>query len=75
MSGRHGIEEGNDLTERVITSRDRNSLIIRIRDNVRRVYVVEHSLGHLGSKQDSDGSDVGVPILVRIDPFERAVVG
>ena len=50
VSGRHVIEQGNDLTKRVITRRDVHSLIIRIRDNVRRVYVVEHSLGFLGSK-------------------------
>ena len=50
VSGRHVIEQGNDLTERVITSRNRHSLIIRIRDNIRRVHVVEHSLGFLGSK-------------------------
>ena len=69
----HGIEQGNDLTDRVITSRDRHSLIIRIRDNVRRVHVVEHSLGILGSKQDSHGSDVGILVFVGVDPGERAV--
>ena len=67
----HGIEQGNDLTERVITSRDRHSLVIRIRDNVRRVHVVEHDL--IKSKQDSHNSDIGIPILVRIVPFERTV--
>ena len=60
----HHIEQGNDLTDRVITSRDRYLLIIRIRNNVRRVHIVEHEL--VWSKQESHGSDVGVPILVRI---------
>ena len=66
----HGIEQGNDLTDRVVTSRDRYLLIIRIRNNVRCVNVVEHEL--VWSKQESHGSDVGVPILVRI-PHECAV--
>ena len=66
----HRIEQGNDLTERVVTSRDRHSLIIRIRDNVRRIHVVEHSLGFLGSKQDSHGGDVRILVLVRVDPDE-----
>ena len=73
VSGSHGIEQGDDLTERIVTRRDCYFLVIRIRDNVRRINVVEHSLGLLGSKQDSHGSDGWVPILVQIDPGERAV--
>ena len=73
VSVSHGIEQGNDLTERVITSRDRHSLIIRIRDNIRRIHVVEHSLGLLGSKQDSHGSDGWILVHVRIDPGKRTV--
>ena len=68
----HGIEQGNDLTERVITRRNRHSLVIRIRDNIRCVHVVEHSLGFLWSKQHSDGSDERILVLVRIDPFRHA---
>ena len=64
----HGIKQGNDLTDRVITSRNRYLLVIRIRDNIRRVHIVEHSLGILGSKEDSHGSDVGILVLVRVDP-------
>ena len=69
----HGIEQANDLTDRVLTSRDRHSLIIRIRDNVRRVNTVEESF--IRMKQESHGSDVGVLVLVRIDPGECAVRG
>ena len=67
---RYGIEQGNDLTKCVITSRDRHSLVIRIRDNVRRIHVVEHSLGLLGSKQHSHGSDGWILVLVGINPGE-----
>ena len=31
------------------------------------------SLWTIGSEKDSHGSDVGVPRLIRIDPFERAI--
>ena len=57
----------------VITSRDRHSLIIAVSNHIRHVHVVEHSLGHLGSKQDSHGSDGWILVLVGIDPFERSV--
>ena len=36
-----------------------------------RLHVVEHDLA--GPEQDSDGSDIGVPILLRIDPFESTI--
>ena len=62
----HGIEQGNDLTERVITSRDRNSLIIAVSNHIRRVYVIKHRT--IRMKQDSHGSDIGILVLVRIDP-------
>ena len=67
----HGIEQGNDLTDRVVTSRDCHLLVIRIRDNVRRVHVVEHD--RFWSKENSHGSDVSdvrILVLVRIDPGE-----
>ena len=48
-------------------------LVIRVRDNARRVNVGDYD--RVWSKQDSDGSDVEVPILVRIDPGECAVRG
>ena len=68
---RHGVEDGNDFTDRVITRRDRLLLVIRVRDHISKIHVVEYDL--IGSEQDSDGSDGLVPILVRIDPLERAV--
>ena len=66
----HGTEQGNDLTERVITRRDCHSLIIAVSNHIRRIHVVEHSLGFLGSKQYSHGSDSWIPILVGVDPGE-----
>ena len=69
----HGIEQGNDLTDRVVTSVNYHFLVIRVRDNARRVNVGDYD--RVWSKQDSDGSDVEVPILVRIDPGECAVRG
>ena len=70
VPGSHGIEQGNDLTERVVTSRDCHSLIIAVSNHIRCVHVVEHSLGLLGSKQDSHGSDGWILVLVRINPCE-----
>ena len=51
----------------------RNSylFVIRVRDHISKIHVFEYDL--IWSKQDSDGSDGLVPILVRIDPLERAV--
>ena len=63
---RHCIEQGNDLTERVITSRDRHSLIIAVSNHIRRVYIIKHRT--IRMKQDSHGSDVGILVLVRINP-------
>ena len=70
VSGSHGIEQGNDLTERVITRRNRHSLIIAVSNHIGRIHVVEHSLGLLGSKQDSHGSDGWILVLGRINPGE-----
>ena len=64
VPGSHGIEQGNDLPECVITRRDCHSLIIAVSNHIRRIHVVKHSLGLLGSKQDSHGSDGWIPILV-----------
>ena len=64
----HCIEQGNDLTERVVTSRDRNSFIIAVSNHIRRVYVIEHRT--IRMKQDSHGTDGWVPILGRVDPGE-----
>ena len=67
----HCIEQGNDFTDRVVTSASYPFLGIRVRDNVRRVHVVEHDL--IGWEQDSHESDGWASILVGVDPFERAV--
>ena len=67
----HGVEDGNDFTDRVITRRDRSLLVIRVRDHIGKIHVVENAF--IGCEQDSDGSDGWVLMLVRIDPLERAV--
>ena len=66
-----GVEDGNDFTDRVVTRMDRLLLVIRVRDHISKIHVVENDL--IGSEQDSDESDGWVPMLVRIDPIERAV--
>ena len=59
----NGVEQNNDFTDRVVTRRKHSLLIIGVRDHIgRRIHVIEHDL--IGSKQDSDGSDGWVPILV-----------
>ena len=70
----HGVEDGNDFTDRVVSRKDCYLLVIGVCDHIgRRIDVVEHDL--IGCEQDSDGSDDWVPILVGVDPFERAVTG
>ena len=59
----NGVEQNNNYTDRVVTRRNNSLLIIGVRDYIgRRIHVIEHDL--IGSKQDSDGSDGWVPILV-----------
>ena len=67
----HGVEDGNDFTDRLVSRRDCLLLVIRVRDNISKIHVVEYDL--IGSEQDSDESDGRVPMLVRIDPLKRAV--
>ena len=67
----HGVEDGNDFTNRVVTRRDCYILVIRVREHTSKIHVVENAL--IGCEQGSDGSDGWVPILVRIYPFKRAV--
>ena len=67
----HGVEDGNDFTDRVVKRGNHSLLVIGIRDHIVRIHVVEHGL--IGSDQDSDGSDGWVPILVRVDPFESTI--
>ena len=67
----HKIEHGNDFTDRVVNRTNCYILVIRVRDHISKIHVVEYDL--IWSKQDSDGSDGLVPIFVRIDYLERAV--
>ena len=67
----HGVEDGNDFTDRVVTRRDRSLFVIGIGNHIGCVHVTENQL--IGSKQDSDGNDGWVPILVWVDPGEGAI--
>ena len=67
----HGVEDGNDFTDRVVSGRDCLLLVIRVRDYISKIHIVENAF--IGCEWDSDGSDGIVPMLVRIDPLERAV--
>lgn len=40
----HDIEDGNDSTDGVKTMRNYHLLVIRVRDNIYLVHVVEHDL-------------------------------
>ena len=53
----HSVEHGNDFTDRVVTRRDRLLLVIRVREHISKIHVVENAF--IGSEQDSDGSDGG----------------
>ena len=57
----HGVEDGNDFTDCVVSRRDRLLLVIRVRDHISRIHVGEYDL--IGSEQDSDGSDGGFRYL------------
>ena len=50
----HGVEDGNDFSNRVV-SRSHSLLVINVRHHIGRIYVVEHHL--IGCDQNSDGSD------------------
>ena len=53
----HRIGDGIDLTDRVINRRNSYLFVIRVRDHISRIHVVENAF--IGSEQDSDGSDLG----------------
>ena len=38
----HGVEDGNDFTDRVVSRRDRLLLVIRVRDHISRIHVGEN---------------------------------
>ena len=66
----HGVEHSNDLTDDVVARRDGYLFTIGVGD-----HIVEHCFTLKESEEGIDGSDVGVPIFVEVDPFERAVGG
>ena len=68
-----GVEDSNDLTEGVITRRDRYLFTIGVRGHIGGIHIVEHDW--VWSEEDIHGSDVGIPILVGVDPGERAIGG
>lgn len=63
----HGVENGNDITDRVETTKDRSLLVIGVRYHIGRAHIVEHD--RLGRK-GSDGSVTGIFELVRVNPFK-----
>ena len=40
----HGVEDGIDFTDRVVSGRDRSLLVIRVRDHISKIHVVENAL-------------------------------
>ena len=56
----HDAEDDNDFTDRVVSNRDRSLLVIRVRDHIDHVNIVEHDLN--GSEQDSHRRDGWVAI-------------
>ena len=67
----HGVEHGNDFIYRVVSRTNCYLLVIRVRDHISKIHIVENAL--IVCEQDSHGSDGWVPILVQIDPLERTV--
>ena len=68
---RHGVEHRNDLTDGVVTRRDDFLITSGVGDHIGRIHIVEHEGGF--PEEDIHGSDVGIPILVGVDPGERAI--
>ena len=66
----YGVENSNDFSDRLET-RSSSLVVIGVRHHIGRIHIVEHDL--IGCEQDSDGSDVWVPILVLFVPIERAI--
>ena len=67
----HVVEDGNDLTDRVVSRRNRYLFVIGVGDHIRKIHIVEHDL--IGCEQDSHGNDVRILELKQIDPGERAI--
>ena len=51
----HGVEDGNDFTDHVVTRRSCHLLVVGIRNTIGRFHIVKHEL--IDSEKDSDGSD------------------
>ena len=68
---RHGVEHSNDLTDRVVARRDGYFFTFGVGGHIGRIHIVEHDW--VWPKQNIHGSNVKVPIVVKIDPFERAI--
>ena len=64
----NGVEDGNDFADRLESWMDCYIFTICICRHISRIHDVEHD--SIDSEHDSDGSDVGVLILVRVDPFK-----
>ena len=69
----HGVEHSNDLTDGVVTRRDGYFFTIGIRDHIGGIHIVEHVW--ICPEEDIHGSDVRIPIVVGVDPRERAIGG
>ena len=70
---RHDVEHRNDLTDGVVTRRDGYLFTICVGHHIGGIHIVEHYGVWL--EEDIHGSDVGIPIVVGVDPFDRAVGG
>ena len=69
----HDVEHSNDLTNSVVTRKDGYLFTIGVGDHIGRIHIVEHDW--VWPKEDIHGSDVRIPILVGVDPGERAIGG
>ena len=67
----HGVEDGNDFTNRAVTMRDRLLLVIGVHDHISKIHVGEHDL--IGCEQDSHRSDDWVLILGLTDQGECTI--
>ena len=63
----YGVENSNDFSNRVET-RSRSLVVIGVRHHIGRIHLVEHDL--IGCEHYCDS---WVPILVLLDPRERAI--
>ena len=57
----HGVEHSNDFIYRVVSRTNCYLLVIRVRDHISKIHIVENAL--IVCEQDSDGSDGGFRYL------------